>query len=379
LPEIAWRDLGQHLIASVPAIAALLLLLGAFAISGFLLSKLIEWALKRLTREHAPAVLIGLLAVGAGAAIAAMISEVTVFALVAWFALVAFVASGAGFAVISFGPALSALITIGGRRSGSGRRTRKAEVIDVPYQTVGAEDDARPPKSKSRPPRAWLRFVRPLALVLALALLGALSSIWLRSPSGRSLIQSIVSAERAAPQAASPAPASNPASAVLLPLADGGSGEVYWRHGYRSATMHMDDGAPIQDMALPTSACEAAAIVVFGAASADGAREMNVRLAQRRALWAGSWAQRQLSKCSTVLPVFAVSLGQAAGEPVSQQQRRLRMLALPPSSEAFTPTRVREIAEGAFEDLSQFMQFDVCAVVSEGAAQSPLINPCHAL
>ncbi len=378
LPEIEWGELGQQLVASLPAIAMLVLLLGAFAISVFLLSKLIELALKRLTFEHAPAVLIGLLAVGAGAAIAAMISDVTVFALVAWFALVAFVAGAAGFAVISFGPALSALITFGGR-SGGGRRTRKAKIIDLPYETVGAEDDARPPTSKTWPPRAWPRFMRPLAFVLALALLGALSSTWLRSPSGQSLVQSIVRAERAAPNAASPAPTSNPASTVLLPLADGGSGEVYWRHGYRSATMHMDDGAPVQDMALPPSACEAAAIVVFGAASADGATEMNVRLAQRRAFWAGSWAQRQLSRCSSAPPVFAVSLGQAAGEPASQQQRRLRVLALPPNSEALTPTRVQEIAESAFTDLSQFTLFDVCAIAPEGAAQSRLVDPCLAL
>jgi hypothetical protein len=222
----------------------------------------------------------------------------------------------------------------------------------------------------------WRWITIALLLILALSLAWFGGELLLRAFSGNA--QPGISASK---PAAPPAVASGIATpraagpkAIQL-LADGVPAEVSWRIGYRNLTARLDDGGAVRALALPQTACDAGAIVVFGSASSDGAAARSDVLASRRARWLADWTRSQLAQCTGRAPaVIAVSLGQARSDPPRPAQRGVRLMAIREedlaglANTSDPAAKLRDMAVAVFGDLADFERVEGCTLLPPGIA-----------
>lgn len=362
---------------------------------------------RRLTREglQAIAVLAVVMLVGAiGAYLYASLKPTHLIALIAG---VAVLAGLAGFALISFGPSGIAIFNLGRRghaplgpselrlqphaaigRFGESARVADQPVISGPAQgaaplllaadgiaqhTGSARPTGRERKGIGKP--AWMSpiSVDPTGVMLLAAVVVALLLAW---GGGELLLRTAPGTTE--PVAEPPDPAVSPSTAhdatppgtgstaVIQLGADGEAADVSWRSGYRQLTARFDDGRAVQRLSLPATACSAAAIVAFGAASSDGSPARNGILAERRARWLADWTRTELSGCPGPVPaVISVSLGQAQPGLPLPAQRAVRLLAIREEdmrNPAFgsDPAMLRDMARVSFEGMEAFTRFDAC-------------------
>ncbi|MEQ1784583.1 MAG: hypothetical protein ABMA14_24820 [Hyphomonadaceae bacterium] len=354
-----------------------------------------------------------LLASATGAILYAVLKPTPIIALIAGVALLAGLA---GFAIISFGPSGVALFNVGkwdraaGRSAGRRRPTpsrsstiRPAQPAMVMHQSViggspqgaaaaaiGAPLASRERAVSSKPwsvphlaiDRGGIILLLLAALVIALAWFGG--EALLRVVSGNAQ----PGGAAVKPASPTPAPRENATPGTGVPgvvqlSADGEPAEISWQSGYRQLTARTDDGSAVRRLALPTTACGAAAIVAFGAASSDGSVARNESLAQRRALWLADWTRRELSQCPDAPAVIAVSLGQAKPGLPLPVQRAVRLLAIREEdvrNPAFSagPQMLRDIAQASSKGLDAFTRFDACIVTAHKDDQPALgwLRPC---
>ena len=376
-----------------------------------------------LTRQGVYALAAFLVVVLAGAAgvvlYAVFQPSLVVIALIAGLALLA---GFAGIAVISFGPSMFSVVRFGGQGGAAGgpaagvmgtsppaswaklaqpllsqvRPAIGSQAARVaPALVTQASGSAAPPfenveasgmglvrdgRSGSWTAVRWRWITIALLLILALALAWFGGQLLLRSFSGN-----------APPGISASKPPAPPAlaSAIATPravgpqpiqlLADGAPADVSWRIGYRNLTARLDDGGAVRALALPPTACEAGAIVVFGSASSDGAASRSHALALRRARWLADWTRSQLAQCTGSAPsIVAVSLGQARSDPPRPAQRGVRLMAIREedlaglASASDPATNLRSLAGAVFGDLADFERFEGCTLLPPGiAAVSP--------
>ena len=379
---------------------------------------------RRLTREglQALAILAVVMLVGAAGAILYAVLKPTHF--IALIAGVAALAGLAGFALISFGPSGIAIFNVGrwGRApvGPSGRRLQARSVKRRPIQSVaaahqpainapsqgaaslamGAESPVAPTggalqgeRGRKETGKRWSMLPLSIDRTGVLLVLGVVLAILLAWGGGELLL-------RVAPGALKPvvsqlAPAGSPtaprdesatSAAVVIQLgADGEPADVAWRSGYRQLTARFDDGRAVQQLSLPATACRAAAIVAFGAASSDGSPARNEMLAERRARWLADWTRTELSGCPDPVPVvIAVALGQAKPGLPLPAQRAVRLLAIRAEdmrNPAFSSssTMLRDMARASFKDLDVFTRFDACIVTARKGDQlsQGWLGPCE--
>jgi hypothetical protein len=382
-PQVDWMSALSQLTAAIPTILTVAVGLAALITVALILGRLLGWIGGLFTPSVLRALAASVLFISAGAVLTMLATWVSPPPLLAWVALAALLAGGAGFAVVSLGPTR---ISVWSLRGGGEQANypQSEDVIDVAFERADGELQSGAALSDQRvergaasartrgPPRRLPGFglVFPAAIGLSLAALGVLTALWVRSPEGEAQVRSFWAALQPAPVKSEVAPPSNQAQQeghALSLVADGRPGEVYWRRGYRSATERMDDGRTVQTLTLPPEVCNAAVIVAFGSASSDGPREPNMRLARHRALWAADWARGHLPACPPVASartIIAVSLGQAVSGAASSDQRRVRVIALSDLADA-QPERLRRISLSLLSEMRTFEAFEVCAM-SEG-------------
>ena len=407
------------------------LALGVLYLAGWLALRvgaaLLAHLSRRLTRQglYALAVVAVVILAGAAGAILYAILKPTPF--IALIAGVALLAGVAGIALISFGPSGIAIFNVGkwshapvgpaGRRlhaqapsikrssTQSARVARQPAISGPPQKAAslaigsdstaarvgGADPGKRGRKGIGKP---WS--MPPLSvdrtgvfLVLAVVLAGLLAwgggDMLLRAAPGT--LEPVVAPVGPAGSPSTPrdntAPANGSAEVIQLG-ADGESADVSWRSGYRQLTARVDDGRAVQQLSLPTTACRAGAIVVFGAASSDGSVARNDMLAERRARWLADWTRRELSRCPDPVPVvISVTLGQAQPGLPLPAQRAVRLLAIRAEdmrNPAFTsdPTMLRDVARASFKGLDAFTRFDACIATAHKDDQPSQgwLRPC---
>jgi hypothetical protein len=393
------------------------LALGVLYLAGWLALRpgaaLLAHLSRRLTRQglYALAVFAVVILAGAtGAILYAILKPAPLIALVAGVTLLAGVA---GVAIVSFGPSGIAIFNVGrwghapagpaGRRlhaqarsikrsSTQSARVARQSAISGPGQeavplTMRTDSNAAPTgaahlgedrrkrigKPWSMPPLS----VDPTGVLLVLAVVVAILLAWgggellLRAAPGT--IEPFVAPVGPAGSPSTPrdnaAPGTGSVEVIQLG-ADGESADVSWRSGYRQLTARFDDGRVVQQLSLPTTACRAAAIVAFGAASSDGSVARNDLLAKRRAHWLADWAAKRLSQCPNGAPVvIAASLGQARQGLPLPVQRAVRLLALQDRdmsnlSTSSDPQKLLNMARDAFGGLDDFASISACTFVS---------------
>jgi hypothetical protein len=397
--------------------------LGILYLAGWLALRfgtaLLAYLRRFLTRQglYALAVVaVVILAGAAGAILYAMLQPTPLIALIAGVAVLAGVA---GFALISFGPSGIAIFSIGrwspspvgraGRRvHGQARSIKRSSTQTAritpqsaisgqphvhPLRAIGPDSTAtqigdvdagkRGRKgigmSWSLPPLVVDRtgVLLVLAAVLAILLAWGGGELLLRAAPGTvgPVVPPVVPAGSPSTSTDNPAPATGAAEVIQLG-ADGESADVSWRSGYRALTSRLDDGRAVQQLSLPTTACSAAALVVFGAASSDGSVARNDMLAERRARWLGEWTRAELARCREPVPaIIAVALGQARRDEPSPAQRTVRILAIREQDMRNTafrrdPDMLRNMSRAAFEDLDAFERFEPCMVKSRSVEKA---------
>lgn len=398
------------------------LVLGAFYLAGWLAfrlgSRLLAYVGRRLTSQGLMALagVAAILVAGApGAVLYAVLKPTFVIALIAG---VAVLAGLAGIALISFGPSGVAIFNLGrGGHAPSGRRGRppqtqsrslkrlsaqpalvmQQQVVSAPSQAAvpvaiavigGASpaDDTDPvgPRKKTNG-NLWSmpRFsvdrtgiVIGLAVILALLLAWGGGELLLRvAPRTSGLVAQPVGSAAPPARPSGNTPTGTGSTGVIQLGADGEVADMTWRSGYRQFMARSDSGHAVQQLSLPPTACSAAAIVVFGAASSDGSVARNNALAARRARWLAEWTRGELSQCSEPAPaVIAVTLGQARADAPSPAQRTVRVLAIREEdmrdlASRNDPNMLRDMARNAFNDLDTFPRFGACLFASRGAAR----------
>jgi hypothetical protein len=332
----------------------------------------------------------------------AVLANVAVFAGAALFAVFAVFALFPGFAVISFGRAGVAAVSIGGLRktdadSASDTLCETHEQVEGetarPLQeeepTIAASPEARPQRSEpmSGAPRSRSLY-RLTAMGLALAIVAAVAALWSRPlaedvkrrAAAAPSVSEGTQAPRKTPSVRFPAQPAAPGLFAVVPVADDRPGELVWRSGYRALTERIDDGANVSRLALPRRACSAEALLAFGSASSDGAPDANARLARRRALWAAEWARRELASCppgTTAPEILAISLGQAEGSP-DARDRRVRLLAIERGTGLLFSDRaaLRRSSAATFPDIQRFSAFELCVAPSSTASHLNMA-PCR--
>ncbi len=380
-----------------------------------------------LTRQGAgalSAIVVVILATSAGALLVAVLQPPFIIALMSCLALVAGLA---GFAVVSLGPSAFSIFRFGGQGGataaadggvihtspspGTNQRPQPLLAQPRPAAGIGVERVApgvievasssasdvpahsrqtRFATAKWRRLRSWPVFRQrwitvALFVVLALLLAWFGGELLLRVFSGASQ-PAAPSVKPATPPAVSPVrtPTTTVGPQIIQLLADGVPADVSWRLGYRNRTARLDDGGLVRELTLPENACRAGALVVFGAASSDGAAARNEALARGRATWLGDWTRTQLSQCPNQAPVvIAVSLGQARPGMPLPAQRAVRLLAIRAEdmrNPAFTSdaTMLRDMARASFKGLDAFTRFDACIVTAhkDDEPSQGWLRPC---
>lgn len=370
-----------------------------------------------LTRQGVYALAVFLVVVLAGAAgvvlYAVFQPSLVVIALISGLALLA---GFAGIAVVSFGPSMFSVFRFGGQGGAAGgpaagvmgtsppaswarlaqpslsqhRPAIGSQAAGVaPALVTQASGSAAPPfehvaasgiglvrdgRSGSWTAVRWRWITIALLLILALSLAWFGGELLLRAFSGNTQ-PGISAGKPAAPPALASVIATPRAvgpQAIQL-LADGVPADVSWRIGYRNLTARLDDGGAVRALALPQTACDAGAIVVFGSASSDGAAARSDVLASRRARWLADWTRSQLAQCTGTVPsVVALSLGQARSDPPRPAQRGVRLMAIRQEdlaglANASDPaTNLRSLAGAVFGDLADFERFEGCTLLPPG-------------
>jgi hypothetical protein len=405
IPQFDWMAAPAQFLAAIPALLIVAVAVGVVVLFVLVFGRLLDWVFSLFTPGVLRVLFVGFGIAAACAVVTLVATMISPPPLLAWIAIAALFAGAAGVAVVSFGPTRFAAISLGGRRERQvyadtpnvidAAFERADNAAELPQATRALDDrhTASAPVMRSgtpafRPPSS--RFIISAAVGLALAVLGVLSALWFRSPNGTAQVQTLWAALQPATAASNTTPPALPRIATTAPLADqrplagnivsliadGRPGDVYWRSGYRGLTARMDDSVPVQSLTLPPAACGAAAILVFGSASSDGAPELNQRLARHRALWAADWARAQLATCSaptSARTVIAVSLGQAAGV-ASNDQRRIRLIALGHDAD-MRPERLRQSLSSLI-DMQAFTTFEACAR-SELQTTAPATSWCR--
>lgn len=365
-----------------------------------------------LTRQGVYALaafLVVMLAGAAGVVLYAVFQpSLVVIALISGLALLA---GFAGIALVSFGPSGFSMFRFGGQGATSGAYSRRASrsrpssstsrqstslsmqlraAIGSRVQRLAARSIAsangramarlpalpRPGVAGDRRLRSWPALPQRLIFIALLAVLALLLG-WF----GGSLLLRMFPAS-SAPLASTSKPAAPHlgASVSAAPLAvgpqvvqlvaDGIPADVSWRLGYRSLTVRLDDGAMVSKLTLPETACTAGAIIVFGAASSDGAAARNQVLAEQRTRWLADWAAKSLSQCANRAPVvIAASLGQARQGLPLPDQRAVRVLAIQDEelgSLAISndPQKLLNMGRGSFGSLDDFASIKACTMPS---------------
>lgn len=409
------------------------LALGVLYLAGWLAFRLgaatLAYLSRRLTRQGLYAlagVAVVILAGATGAILYAILKPTPLIALIAGVALLAGVA---GIALISLGPSGIAIFNVGrwGHAPvGPGGRLRQAQARPIkgsstqsarvarqsairgPTQraaslATGTDSNAAPiggadPATRGRKGTGKPWSMPPLVVdrtgvLLVLAILAAILLAWgggeLLQRAGSGTFKPVVGPVESAgpPQTPRDNSAIAPSSGGVIQLgADGESADVSWRSGYRQLTARIDDGRAVTQLSLPPTACRAGAIVVFGAASSDGAMARNDILARRRERWLADWTRSELSRCPDPVPVvIAVALGQAQPGLPLPAQRAVRLLAIREEdmrNPAFMtdPTMLRGMARAAFAGLDAFTRFDACIATAHKDDQPSQgwLGPCAA-
>jgi hypothetical protein len=367
-----------------------------------------------LTREGVQALAVLAVVIVVGAAGAILYASLKPTHLIALIAGVAVVAGLAGLALVSFGPSGVAIFNVGrwGRAPAgpSGRQLPARSVRRRPMQSVrvaqqpaisapsqgaaslalgagslvaSTRDIQQEERGRKEIGKRWSMPPLSIDRTGVLLVLGVVLAILLAWGGGELLLR--VAPGRLEPAVDPLAPAGSPtaprdesatSAAMVIQLgADGEPADVSWRSGYRQLTARFDDGRAVQQLSLPATACRAAAIAVFGAASSDGSAARNEMLAERRARWLADWTRTELSSCPDPVPVvIAVALGQAKPGLPLPAQRAVRLLAIRAEDmrdPAFSSssTMLRDMARASFKDLDAFTRFDACIVTAHKGDQ----------